>query len=127
MWSSDDFYKRHLGDGGSRTTGGSPSGSSGGGSSGSSSTAKGGARVLLKTITGRTMHVGGSMDAARAFLMVDVQCTRNRVRADFHRQRFHERPGLRRKRLRYERDLRRFRTAIKENVARVSELAKQGW
>lgn len=103
MWSSDDFYKRHV------------------------ANKPRGPQLQLRPSTGRTVHVGGNVDQARAFQLVNINCKRNGVAADFYRQRFHERPGLKRKRLRSERWRRRFRDSFKATVTRVKELAKQGW
>ncbi|EFX05724.1 hypothetical protein CMQ_3793 [Grosmannia clavigera kw1407] len=103
MWSSDDFYKRHM------------------------ASKPRGPKLQLRPSTGRTVHVGGNVDQARAFQLVNINCRRNGVAADFYRQRFHERPGLKRKRLRSERWRRRFRESFKATVERVKELAKQGW
>lgn len=112
MWSSDDFHKRHLG---------------GGSGSGGDKARDRGAQVTLRPITGRTIHVGGNTDAARAFLFLDISCKRNRVAVDFQRQKFHERPGLKRKRLRSQSWRRKFRQAFLQTTERVQDLVKQGW
>ena len=49
------------------------------------------------------------------------------MRADSTRQRFHERGGLKRKRLRRERWRRRFMEGFKGTVGRVKGLRNQGW
>jgi small subunit ribosomal protein MRP21 len=51
----------------------------------------------------------------------------NRIAYTASRQRFHERPGLKRKRLRRERWRRRFKVTFKKICARVTHLTKQGW
>jgi small subunit ribosomal protein MRP21 len=51
--------------------------------------------------------------------------SRNRIRADFNRQRFHERGGLKRKRLASERW--RFKEGFQRTVTRVQELRRKGW
>ncbi|GAB7351959.1 hypothetical protein MBLNU459_g2488t1 [Dothideomycetes sp. NU459] len=78
---------------------------------------------------GRTVTVDPSrgMDVARAFNSMEASCQRNRVRADFNRQRFHERPGLKRKRLKAERWRRRFKEGFRGMVKMVNEMRKQGW
>lgn len=78
---------------------------------------------------GRTVPVSGKMgsDVARAFRTLDIQCAKNRVRADFNRQRFHERGGLKRKRLRSERWRRRFKEGFRGMVRMVNQMKKQGW
>lgn len=52
---------------------------------------------------------------------------RNRVKYDFNKQRFHERPGLKRKRLASERWRARFKKGFSHVTARVSELTRKGW
>lgn len=78
---------------------------------------------------GRTVAVDPNrgMDVGRAFRSLEINCARNKVRADFNKQRFHERPGLKRKRLRSERWRRRFREGFKGMVKMVSSMKKQGW
>jgi len=49
------------------------------------------------------------------------------VKADFAYQRYHERGGLKRKRLRRERWRKRFSEGFKATIARVRELTRQGW
>ncbi|SPN98616.1 uncharacterized protein DNG_01661 [Cephalotrichum gorgonifer] len=77
--------------------------------------------------TGRTVHVAGPVNVARAFKLVEQRCSANRVAAISSRQRFHERPGLKRKRLRMSRWRARFKTGFHATVTRVRELARQGW
>ncbi|KAK8050983.1 hypothetical protein PG993_002368 [Apiospora rasikravindrae] len=77
--------------------------------------------------TGRTQYVSKGADVGRAFKMLEMQCTSNRVRADFQKQRYHERNGLKRKRLASERWQRRFKGGFKATCKRVSELRRQGW
>ncbi|KAI1265255.1 hypothetical protein F5Y18DRAFT_64124 [Xylariaceae sp. FL1019] len=77
--------------------------------------------------TGRTVHVGKGVDVARSFKLLAIQVAQNRVRNDFQKQRFHERPGLKRKRLKSERWQDRFRRGFQATVARVRELNRQGW
>ncbi|KAK8079670.1 hypothetical protein PG997_007488 [Apiospora hydei] len=77
--------------------------------------------------TGRTQYVSKGADVGRAFKMLEMQCTSNRVRADFQKQRYHERNGLKRKRLASERWQKRFKGGFKATCKRVSELRRQGW
>ncbi|KAG8629721.1 hypothetical protein KVT40_001340 [Elsinoe batatas] len=85
--------------------------------------------VRLGPNLGRTVKVnpGRNMDVGRAFRQLDILCSRNKVRADFNRQRFHERPGLRRKRLKRERWRKHFKDGFKGMVALVKKMKKQGW
>lgn len=76
---------------------------------------------------GRTVSVSKNVDLARSFKLLGMQVVQNKIRQDFQAQRFHERPGLKRKRLKSERWQRRFRKGFKETVKRVKELTKQGW
>ncbi|RYP91950.1 hypothetical protein DL770_001924 [Monosporascus sp. CRB-9-2] len=76
---------------------------------------------------GRTVHVSSNVDVARSFKILAIQVAQNRIRQDFQYQRFHERPGLKRKRLKSERWQKRFKKGFKETVRRVRELTKQGW
>ncbi|KUI68300.1 hypothetical protein VM1G_04606 [Cytospora mali] len=86
-------------------------------------------KLRLRPSIGRTVHCGkGSrVDLARGLQMLNVQVRRNKVSQDLMRQRFHERPGLKRKRLRRERWRARFKDGFKATCGRVRELARQGW
>ncbi|CAJ2513983.1 Uu.00g021020.m01.CDS01 [Anthostomella pinea] len=77
--------------------------------------------------TGRTINVGRNVDVARSFKLLAVQVAQNKLRQDFQYQRYHERPGLKRKRLKSERWQKRFKRGFKATVSRVKELTKQGW
>lgn len=76
---------------------------------------------------GKTVEVRNGGDVGRAFRQVEALCSRNRVRQDFNKQRFHERPGLKRKRLHSERWRRRFKEAFRGTVKMVNKMRKQGW
>ncbi|KAG9243583.1 hypothetical protein BJ878DRAFT_510105 [Calycina marina] len=87
--------------------------------------------MVLKPSLGRTIEVGGmgggSIDVARGFRLLEQSCARNKVRSDFTKQRFHERPGLKRKRLVRERWRRRFMEGFQEAISKVREMRRQGW
>lgn len=85
--------------------------------------------MKLTPSVGRAITVDASrgMDIGRAFRSLEVLCARNSVRKDFMRQRFHERPGLKRKRLKGERWRRRFKENFKGVVAIVGKMRAQGW
>ncbi|KAK3678392.1 hypothetical protein LTR78_001689 [Recurvomyces mirabilis] len=85
--------------------------------------------IKLGPSVGRTVIVDQArgMDIGRAFRSLEVQCARNSVRKDFNRQRFHERPGLKRKRLRQERWRRRFKENFKGVIGLVQRMRAQGW
>lgn len=67
------------------------------------------------------------IDLGRAFRNLDINCFRNTVKADFMRQRFHERPGLKRKRLRTVRWRKRFKEGFRAMVSKVEEMRRSGW
>ncbi|KAK4967676.1 hypothetical protein LTR42_010001 [Elasticomyces elasticus] len=83
----------------------------------------------LSPSVGRAVNVipDRGMDIGRAFKTLEIQCNKNSVKRDFMRQRFHERPGLKRKRLRQERWRRRFRENFRGVVAMVQGMRAQGW
>jgi small subunit ribosomal protein MRP21 len=83
--------------------------------------------IDLKPITGRTVAIQGNIDLGRGFRLLEQSCARNRVRADFTKQRFHERGGMKRKRLRRERWKRKFMEGFRATVVRVKQLKNQGW
>jgi small subunit ribosomal protein MRP21 len=78
--------------------------------------------------TGRTVTIGTTgIDVGRGFRMLEQACARNKVRADAMKQRFHERGGLKRKRLGRERWRRKFMAGFKATISRVKALKNQGW
>jgi small subunit ribosomal protein MRP21 len=86
-------------------------------------------RTFLRLVprTGRTVYVRSNVDVARSFKLLAVQVAQNGLRRDFYQQRFHERPGLKRKRLKSERWQKRFKRGFKATISRVRELTAQGW
>jgi small subunit ribosomal protein MRP21 len=66
-------------------------------------------------------------DLVRGINMLGSLMSRNKVRADFMKQRYHERPGLKRKRLKTERWRARFKVGFQAVTARVTELTRKGW
>jgi len=84
--------------------------------------------MKLGPSTGRTVQIGsGNVDIGRGFALLNMSCARNKVMRDVGRQRFHERGGLKRKRLRRERWRKKFMEGFKAAVGRVKALKKQGW
>lgn len=83
--------------------------------------------LRLNPSMGRHVSVTATVDVARAFRNVDMNCARNKVRSDASKQRYHERPGLKRKRLVRERWRKRFSEGFKATVTRVKQLKHQGW
>ncbi|KAI0404652.1 hypothetical protein F4802DRAFT_566908 [Xylaria palmicola] len=86
-------------------------------------------RAYLRMVprTGRTVHVRGNVDVAKSFKAIGAQVFQNRVRTELRLQKFHERPGKKRKRLTSERWRRRFAKGFKATLSRVRELTAQGW
>ncbi|RYC59402.1 hypothetical protein CHU98_g6811 [Xylaria longipes] len=85
------------------------------------------AHLRMVPRTGRTVYVKNNVDVARSFKLLAVQVSQNGLRRDFQLQRFHERPGKKRKRLRSERWRKRFQKGFKATISRVRELTTQGW
>lgn len=87
------------------------------------------APMKLNSSTGRVIQVDTErgVDAAMAFRRLQMRLAQNNVRRDSQRQRFYERPGLKRKRLKSERWRKRFRDAFQGTVAKVVGLKRQGW
>lgn len=85
--------------------------------------------MRLNASTGRTVMINqnGGVDLGRGFTLLAQNVARNKIRAEFNKQRFHERPGLKRKRLRSERWRKRFMVGFKAAVGRVKILKRQGW
>ena len=85
--------------------------------------------IRSRPTVGRTIEVyqEGGQHVASALRRLDILCSVNRIRADLSRQRFHERPGLKRKRLKSERWRRMFKASFKMTVARVQEMRRKGW
>lgn len=83
----------------------------------------------LNASTGRSVLVDPkrNLDLGRAFRLMEIKCGQNQVRGDFNRQRFHERGGVKRKRLRQQRWRRRFKVGFQAVVRRVEELRRKGW
>ncbi|KAF2973439.1 hypothetical protein GQX73_g106 [Xylaria multiplex] len=77
--------------------------------------------------TGRTVYVKKDVDVARSFKLLAIQVGQNKIRQDFQLQRFHERPGKKRKRLKSVRWQSRFKKGFKATISRVRELTAQGW
>ncbi|KAK3985480.1 hypothetical protein QBC44DRAFT_156657 [Cladorrhinum sp. PSN332] len=83
--------------------------------------------MRLRPSTGRTIPVQGSVDVARAFKILEGNCRANNVKSDDRQQKFHERPALKRKRLRRDRWRERFGQGFRATISRVMELRGQGW
>ncbi|KAL8391807.1 hypothetical protein RB595_002131 [Gaeumannomyces hyphopodioides] len=84
-------------------------------------------RRRLVPSLGREVPVNNRVDPARAFALLSMSIRYNKMPKDVRLQRFHERPGIKRKRLKMERWRARFKYSFRHTVNRVRELAKQGW
>ncbi|CCU76998.1 Ribosomal protein S21 domain-containing protein [Blumeria hordei DH14] len=83
--------------------------------------------IDLSPSSGRCVIITEKTDVMTAFKQMEVSCNKNRIRREANAQRFHERPGLKRKRLKQQRWRQRFLTGFKAVVNRVQELKRQGW
>lgn len=85
--------------------------------------------VRSRPAVGRAIEVipERGVDVARALRILNISCNHNRVKQDLSRQRFHERPGLKRKRLKSERWRKMFKQSFKATVMRVREMRRKGW
>jgi small subunit ribosomal protein MRP21 len=83
----------------------------------------------LNPTYGRTVELDASRgrDLVRGIGMLGSLMARNKIRHEMNKQRFHERGGLKRKRLASERWRARFKTGFREVTKRVSELTGKGW
>lgn len=83
--------------------------------------------VRLNPTAGRTVSISSGVDVARGFRLLEQTCFKNKVKSDSYGQVFHERSGLKRKRLRRQRWRRKFMEGFKATVFRVKEMKAQGW
>ncbi|KAG6993896.1 hypothetical protein G7Y79_00049g084560 [Physcia stellaris] len=84
------------------------------------------ATIKSRPSLGRTVNVT-TAGVARALQVLAREVRDNNVRADQKRQRFHERAGLKRKRLKSERWRKRFQIAFRATVQKVQEMRRKGW
>ncbi|XPS77479.1 hypothetical protein M3J09_009506 [Ascochyta lentis] len=73
------------------------------------------------------LDVSRGRDIVRGIGMLGSLVARNKVKSDFNKQRFHERGGLKRKRLNSERWRARFKLGFRHVTGRVMELTRKGW
>ena len=85
--------------------------------------------VRSRPSIGRTVEVDVTrgVDFGRALKHLDIACAQNRVKQDLAQQRFHERPGMKRKRLKSERWRKLFRDSFRATVGRVKVMRRKGW
>ncbi|KAI9800809.1 MAG: hypothetical protein M1825_003592 [Sarcosagium campestre] len=87
------------------------------------------APLRLSPSVGRSVPIDSNtgLDLGRGLNLLNIRCAQNGIRGDANRQRFHERPGLKRKRLRSERWRRKFLKGFKEAVWKVQDMKRKGW
>ena len=85
--------------------------------------------VRSRPTVGRTIELDPSkgMDFGRGLRQLGMLCTQNNVRGDLMSQRFHERPGMKRKRLKQQRWRKLFKSGFAATVGRVKEMRRKGW
>ncbi|KAL2165741.1 hypothetical protein VTG60DRAFT_3927 [Thermothelomyces hinnuleus] len=83
--------------------------------------------LRLRPSTGRTIQIKGNVDLARGFRLLQRAVSQNKIKAHVRLTRFHERPALKRKRLKRERWQERFKHGFRATINRVMELKAQGW
>ena len=83
--------------------------------------------MRLDAYMGRAEAVTANRPLPRALAMLTAKITLNQVRATFNKQKFHERGGLKRKRLRKERWRKRFKEGFVAMVGKVQHMRRQGW
>ncbi|MCJ1244915.1 hypothetical protein MMC30_002116 [Trapelia coarctata] len=85
--------------------------------------------VRLDAFVGRSEDVDPhkGVDLGRAIRRLEIKCAYNNVRQDFNKQRFHERPGLKRKRLKSQRWRKRFKEGFNAVVSKVQKMRMKGW
>ncbi|KAI9678261.1 MAG: hypothetical protein M1817_006206 [Caeruleum heppii] len=87
------------------------------------------ASLRLTPSLGRSVAIAPSrgMDLGRGLGVLNSTLSMNNVRVDFRAQKFHERKGLKKKRLRKQRWRKLFMKGFKQMVGRVKDLRKKGW
>ncbi|KAI9828505.1 MAG: hypothetical protein M1826_006042 [Phylliscum demangeonii] len=83
----------------------------------------------LRPSLGRSVAIGPNhgIDLARGLVILKSSLAQNQIRISALRQRFHERPGLKRKRLKSERYRARFLKGFRRMVSQVQHMRRQGW
>lgn len=86
-----------------------------------------GPNLRLSPSIGKTVEVTGSTDLTRAFQRMEMICTRNQVRKDVARQRYHVRRGQLKKNNRIARWRKLFNEGFLAECGRVRRMRRQGW
>ena len=85
--------------------------------------------IRSRPSVGRTIEVEpkAGVDLGQALRKLGILIAVNKVRHEQKMQRYHERPGLRRKRVKSERYRKRFMESFNAAVSRVKDMKRQGW
>ena len=83
--------------------------------------------LRLKPSLGRTVDISGNFDVTRAFRSLEAACSRNSVKRDVQKQRFHVRRGQLKKQLKMERWRKLFKEGFLAECDRVRKMRRQGW
>ena len=85
--------------------------------------------IQSRPSVGRTIELDPhkGIDFGRSLNMLGARLAQNKVRGMKSKQQFHERPGMKRKRLRSERWRRFFKAGFQATVQRVKQMKMQGW
>ena len=83
--------------------------------------------LRLDAYMGRSVAIKKGVPLWQALRYLDIKLKVNKVKKDMQKQQFHERPGLKRKRLRRERWRRTFKDGFKAVVDKVQSMRRQGW
>lgn len=85
--------------------------------------------VRSRPMVGRTVELDPAkgMDFGKGLRQLGMLCAQNNVRGDLMTQRFHERPGMKRKRLKQQRWRKLFKSGFSATVGRVKEMRRKGW
>ena len=78
---------------------------------------------------GKTINVDPSKgkDIGRSFQILSALVSRDRIKVDYNKQKFYERTGIKRKRVRCERWRKKFKAGFVGTITRVQSLKNMGW
>ena len=76
---------------------------------------------------GRAIEIQARTDLAKGFFQLNKLVRQNKVKHNQKMQRFHERPGVKRKRLQRERWRARFKENFHNAVEKIKTMKRMGW
>ncbi|KAL9027031.1 MAG: hypothetical protein Q9196_004384 [Gyalolechia fulgens] len=87
------------------------------------------ATIKSRPSLGRTVQVmpERGLDLAKALTSLEINCNVNNVKADARAQKYYERPGAKRKRLKSVRWRKRFKIGFNAVVGKVKAMRRKGW